>query len=109
MQPERVKPFRLVRTEEPSSPEIKAEFDINLWKPSREKSGYVIERISGYDITEDKYGMSYLYRLPKGRTTTDKGEHSGYLNWAALEAAGRFKKGVTYGQIKRRVKKDSNR
>lgn len=108
VQSERIKPFRLVPPQVPE-PEIKAEFDINLWKPSRENPGHVIERIDGYDITEDKYGISYLFRLPGGETTTDKGEHSGYLNWSALEASGRLKKGATYGTIKRRIKKNSNR
>lgn len=67
-------------------------YDKKRWKLSREKPGFLIKRIVGYDITEDKYGISYLFRLPKGRTTTDQGEHSGYSNWLALEAAGRLKK-----------------
>lgn len=95
VQSEPVKPLRLVPQQVPEqvpASEIKAEFDGKRWKVSRERSGHLIKRIEGYDITEDKYGISYLFRLPKGRTTTKQGEHSGYLNWAALEAAGRLKK-----------------
>ncbi len=114
IQPAKVLPLRIVpkpvepKPEEPT-PATQGEFDINLWKPSRENPGHVIKRIDGYDITEDKYGISYLYRLAGGGTTTEQGEHSGYLNWQALEAAGRLKKGATYGRIKRRIKSDSNR
>lgn len=90
-------PFRIVSpvVKEPEQlVEIseRALFDQKLWKLSRENQGHLIRRIEGYDITEDKYGMSYLYRLQKGRTTTKQGEHSGYSSWAALEAAGRLKK-----------------
>lgn len=69
-----------------------APYDKKLWKLSREKPGCLIQRISGYDITEDKYGISYLFCLPGGSTTTSQGEHSGYYNWLALEAAGRLQK-----------------
>ncbi len=89
--------MRIVPKPVESEPEVavsttQAEFDKKRWKASRENPGHLIKRIDGYDITEDKYGMSYLYRLPKGRTTTAQGEHSGYSNWQALEAAGRLKK-----------------
>ncbi|HMV87941.1 MAG TPA: hypothetical protein PLD20_24455 [Blastocatellia bacterium] len=73
-------------------PPAQASFDKKAWKLSREKPGCLIRRIKGYDITEDKYGISYLYRLPGGATTTQQGEHAGYYNWLALEAAGRLKK-----------------
>lgn len=82
-------PFRRLSIPEPSPSH---QFDKKLWKASREKPGHLIRRIKGYDITEDKYGISYLFRLPGGATTTNQGEHAGYYNWLALEAAGRLKK-----------------
>lgn len=67
------------------------------WKASAKRPGFLIRRISGYDIAEDEYGVSYLKvieRHPKKKTSADftKYEHAGFFTWAALEACGRLHK-----------------
>lgn len=74
------------------------EFDNKLWKPSRVKPGLLIRRIRGYQISEDEYGVSYLFVISNrnGRKRTKSNparyEHSGFFNWLALDAAGRTMK-----------------
>lgn len=92
LKPQTETPVLPFRRPQAVPPPAAPEFDKKLWKLSRERPGFLIRRIDGYDITEDKYGISYLFRLKGGATTTTQGEHSGYYNWLALEAAGRFKK-----------------
>lgn len=67
------------------------------WKRSAKRSGWLIERIPGYDIVEDEYGVSYVFvltRTPKKKTSSDytKHEHAGFFTWTALELAGRLRK-----------------
>lgn len=74
-------------------------FDRKIWKRSRERPGFLIRRIKGYDISEDKYGVSYLFvtgRQPKKRTSADfaSHEHAGFFNWQALEKIGRLVKEI---------------
>lgn len=69
------------------------------WKPSQKRPGWLIRRLSGYDIGEHEYGVSYLYvvtRRPKKQRSADwmKYPHAGFFNWESLQAAGNFKKEV---------------
>lgn len=69
--------------------EVSTHFDRKKWKRSRVKKGYLIRRIKGYDISEDEYGVSYLYVITRGpskKTSADFGlyEHAGFMNWATL-------------------------
>lgn len=69
--------------------EVSTHFDRKKWKRSRVKKGYLIRRIKGYDISEDEYGVSYLFvvaRKPSKKTSADYGvyEHAGFANWKGL-------------------------
>ena len=75
--------------------EVSTHFDRKKWKRSRVKSGYLIRRIKGYDISEDEYGVSYLYvisRQPSKKTSADFSlyEHAGFSTWHSLEVSGRL-------------------
>lgn len=76
------------------APKVSTHFDRKRWKRSRVKNGYLIRRIKGYDISEDEYGVSYLYvitRNPKKKTSADFSiyEHAGFFTWHTLEVSGR--------------------
>jgi hypothetical protein len=72
------------------------EYDVKLWKRSRERAGYLIRRIAGYTIPEDKYGVQYLGVVSRkpDRTSADKSKYpyAGYFNWVSLEKTGLFAK-----------------
>jgi hypothetical protein len=67
-------------------------FDKSQWKRSRKKEGYLIRRLSGYNIAETEYGISYLWVVSRkpDRTTADNSVHpaAGYFNWESLENTG---------------------
>lgn len=71
-------------------------FDNKKWKRSAKKAGYLIKRLAGYSISEDEYGVSYLFVLSRkpDRTSADSLTYplAGFFNWAALETAGRLKR-----------------
>lgn len=65
------------------------------WKASRERPGWQIKRIKGYDISENVYGVTYLKvlrRKPRKITNADfcKHPHAGFFPWKALEISGRL-------------------
>lgn len=78
------------------STQSEIEYDAKKWKRSRERPGWLIRRIKGYSISEDKYGVSYLFVLSRkpDRTSADMLSYpfAGFFNWVALEDAGRLKK-----------------
>lgn len=82
----------------PTSPVATPKHNNKLWKMSRVKPGLLIRRVRGYQISEDEYGVSYLFvvsnRKGRKRTKSDPAryEHSGFFNWQALDAAGRTMK-----------------
>jgi hypothetical protein len=69
-------------------------YDRNQWKRSAKKPGWLIRRIEGYNISEDEYGVSYLFVLERNpdRVTADWmiGPFAGFFNWQALEDSGRL-------------------
>ena len=79
------------------------------WKASRTKAGWLIKRIPKYDISEDEYGVSYLFvltRKPNKKTSADFTlyEHAGFFSWDALEASGRLVKAEKENGRKRSVR-----
>lgn len=78
------------------STQSSAIYDKKKWKRSREKPGFLIKRIRGYNPVEDKYGVSYLYVLSRkpDRTSGDYSVYpfAGFFNWEALGNAGLFVK-----------------
>lgn len=71
-------------------------YDSKKWKRSAKRAGWLIKRLPGYQISEDEYGVSYLFVLSRkpDRTSADWLTYplAGFFNWAALEASGRLKK-----------------
>lgn len=69
-------------------------FDNKKWKRSAKKTGYLIKRLAGYSISEDEYGVSYLFVLSRkpDRTSADSLTYplAGFFNWVALASAGRL-------------------
>lgn len=87
-----------------SEPAAGAYFDLKNWKRSAKNPGHLIRRIKGYDISEDEYGVSYLFvvsrRGGKKRTSanSEKYEHAGFFNWSALITAGLLAKENSHGE-----------
>jgi hypothetical protein len=82
-------------------------FDKKLWKRSRQRPGYLIRRIRGYDMVENgSYGVSYVKVLNRKagpgnqKTSSDSRlyEHAGFFTWSALERMGRVVKEKQYGR-----------
>jgi hypothetical protein len=77
-----------------------AVFDADKWKRSRVKKGYLIARISGYDVVEGEYGVHYLkviHRDPKTGKKKTSGdyslyEHAGFSTWQTMQKTGKLVK-----------------
>jgi hypothetical protein len=73
-----------------------AEFDKKVWKKSRIQKGYLIKRLTGYDIKETEYGVQYLGVLGRkpDRTSADVSVFplAGFFTWVGLADSGLFVK-----------------